>query len=333
MKKKIYNYSHNFYLKNKIFHAKNINQIKKFTKKKYSIVGNMKSYNDAAIGANPISIKKINKIIKFDRVKGIIEVEAGVLLKDFLKVILKDNFIIKALPGSRYVTIGGMVANNTQGKNVRDTFIRDYIVSIKILNNGKIVNCSKKINKKLFNITIGGKGCAGIILSVVFRLTKISFHNNAVLLKKISFKNFKEIPEIFYKNRNNYEYLVVWIDFFSNIFGRGGGRGIFFLANHVNATKKIKIRKEFKIPSLIIRMLNVVSNKKIFAIIFNLFFKINNYFIKLKLYNLYDFYFIQDTLINWNHAFKKKGFYQIQVVCRLEKLEKNICKIKKIKKF
>ena len=66
MKNKLYNYSFNFSLRKNIFFPTNILELKKFVKKKnYSIVGNLRSYNDAAIGNNPLSVRNFKKIINF----------------------------------------------------------------------------------------------------------------------------------------------------------------------------------------------------------------------------------------------------------------------------
>ena len=40
--------------------------------------------------------------------------------------------------------------------------------------NNKIVICSKKKNKKIFDLTVGGYGLTGIIISITLKLKKIS---------------------------------------------------------------------------------------------------------------------------------------------------------------
>ena len=40
----------------------------------------------------------------------------------------KKNFIIKSLPGSRYITLGGMIANNTQGKNIKNWPVSGWLI-------------------------------------------------------------------------------------------------------------------------------------------------------------------------------------------------------------
>ena len=63
------------------------------------------------------------------------------------------------MPGCKYVTIGGMIANNISGKLTKKNKIKYFIQSLKLINHeGKIIECSKIKKKKLFDLTIGGKG-------------------------------------------------------------------------------------------------------------------------------------------------------------------------------
>lgn len=324
MRDKLYNYSFNFFLKKKIFFPKNILQLKKFVKNKsYSIVGNLRSYNDAAIGKNPVSIRNFRKIINFNPQKKIVEVEAGILLSELLEIILKHNLLIKRMPGSKYVTIGGMLANNTQGKIIHEPFIINNIISFKLLRNGKIFRCSRYQNKSLFFLTIGGKGYSGIIISVVLKLDKIK--SDSIVLKKDFFNNPKHLIDKYKNIKYKNEYIVAWADNLSENFN-----GIIFYSNHIKKNIKIKRRKEIKIPNLILLFLNTISFCKIFTQIFNLVFKINNLLRKRNYYNVYDFFFIQDTILNWNYTFKKYGFFQFQYECDINNLNETLQDLKKI---
>lgn len=312
LNKKIHNYSFNFYLGTKIKYPNNLHSLSKLCKSEYNIVGNLYSYNDAAIGKNPISIKKFNKILNFDVKKKTIEAEAGILLNDLIDKTLKKKLIIKSLPGSRYVTLGGIIASNTQGKTTKKCFIKDYIISLKVFHNRKVINCSLYQNKKLFLSTIGGKGCTGIIISAKLRLDKI--YNSSILLQKIFFDDLNDLKSKFLKLKKK-EYLVAWVDNLSTKLD-----GIIFYASHKQKLPiKIK-RKELMIPSIFIYFLNLISSYKIFTFFFNNIFKIQNYLKKKIIYNIFDFFFIQDTLKNWNEVFKKKGFFQFQFRCRFEEM-------------
>ena len=188
--KTIHNFSFTRSVNTKVFYPKNLNELKKNIKTKFSIIGNLRSYGDTALGRyKHISLLNFKKIINFNKQRKIIEVEAGLLLSEFLKYTLKHNLVLPCMPGCKYVTIGGMIANNISGKLIKKNKIKYFIQSLKIINDkGKIIECSKSKNKKLFELTIGGKGRTGPIISAVINLSKIN--SDKVVEKNISFKTF-----------------------------------------------------------------------------------------------------------------------------------------------
>ena len=136
----------------KVYRPENTKEIIKIIKKKknFTIQGNGRSYGDVSLNfQNLIKTEKLNKILNFDKKKGIIEVESGLLLIDLLKTILALGWFIPVTPGTKYVSIGGMVANNVHGKNVNKNQLKYYINQIKLLNlQGKIITSSNRKIKK-----------------------------------------------------------------------------------------------------------------------------------------------------------------------------------------
>ncbi len=310
--KKKYNYSFNYGFNSKIKYPKNLQKLSEICKSNYNIIGNCYSYNDASIGRNPISLKNFKRIINFDIKKKTIEVETGILLEELINITLKNNLIIKSLPGSRYVTLGGIIANNTQGKTLKKCFIRDYIISLKVLHNRKIIECSLSKNRKLFLSTIGGKGCTGIILSAKLKLDKI--YSSTIMLEKVFFNNLEELNSKFKKLKKS-DYLVAWIDNLSKNLD-----GIIFFATHSKNLSYKKQRSIIKIPQIMIYFLNIISFQRFFTFVFNKIFKFENYLRKKVTYHIFDFFFIQDTIKNWNEIFRDKGFFQYQFSCKFSEL-------------
>jgi hypothetical protein len=318
--RRLNNYSFNFYSNSKIKYPKTEDDLLRLSKKKYNTIGNLRSYNDAAIGKNPINLKNLNNILNFNYQKKTIEVEAGITINDLFTIILKKKLIIKSVPGSSYVTIGGMIANNTIGKTINKSFIENYIISLKIIHNKKIIKCSLKKNKKLFLSTIGGKGTTGIIISAKLRLDKIS--SESILVKKVFFNNISDLKSKFLSIKKK-EYCVAWVDALSNNFD-----GIIFFASHQKNLAKKEKRKEFVIPSLVVFVLKIINKYQIFILIFNKIFKLSNYLKKNVTCNIYDFFFSLDTIRNWNKIFEKKGFFQFQYSSLLDNLEDNLKNLK-----
>ena len=140
---------------------------------------------------NPV-VGKLCMDLYFDKKNGVIEIESGLLLKDLLPIITQEGWFIPVTPGTKYVSLGGMVANNIHGKNTYKNQIKYYIKKIKLITvNKKIILCSKKKNKKIFDLTIGGYGLSGIILTITLKLRKIYSVN--MDQKIVEFKNFTRL--------------------------------------------------------------------------------------------------------------------------------------------
>jgi len=187
-----------------------LNDIKSilFNNRNITIQGNRRSYGDVCLGDKILSTKNLSKIIYFNKKKGEIFVESGVLLKKILQIIIPCGWFLHSTPGTKYVSIGGMVANNIHGKNNKNNLFKNSIIEITLIDGaGKIITCSPKKNKKIFDITVGGFGLSGLILRVKFKLKKIS--SNYISQRIIEFKGFKKF---FYLSKIiNYEYVVFWI--------------------------------------------------------------------------------------------------------------------------
>ena len=60
-------------------------------------------------------------MINFDKKKGKIKVQSGILLKNLLEKTIPDGWSVPVSPGTKYVSIGGMVVSNVHGKNQHGT--------------------------------------------------------------------------------------------------------------------------------------------------------------------------------------------------------------------
>ena len=180
MEKQLSGWSRNKFFKCKTFEPKNLIELQKLKIKKIITRGMGRSYGDSSIQKKSTLVtKNINKVINLDLKKKIIEVEAGIKIQDLLKIIIPKNFFLPVTPGSKYISIGGMVASDVHGKNHhRSGSFRNHIIELKIIDEkGKLHICSKNKNKTLFNYTIGGMGLTGIIYSCKFRLISIKSEN------------------------------------------------------------------------------------------------------------------------------------------------------------
>ena len=311
MKKQFSGWARNRIFKCNFFEPKNLLELKKIIKKKIIPRGMGRSYGDSSIKKNSILLThKFNKILKLDIKNKIIEVESGLSIKELLKIIIPKNLFLPVTPGSQNISIGGMVASDVHGKNHhKKGSFRHQILEIKLIDeNRKLLICSKRQNRQLFNYTIGGMGLTGIIYSCKFRLIKIN--TNLIFYEKIKTLNLKETIEKL-KAGNKWDYSVGWIDSSAN--SHKLGRAIIYQGKHISSPKKIKLQYKEN---------NVLTIKKLFPSwllnfftikILNSFFYLINIQSKSKI-NIFDYFYQLDKIKNWNLIYGKKGFISYQLV-------------------
>ena len=281
--------------------------------------GNGRSYGDAAIGAiSTVSMKNFNKVNFFDENTGELVAEAGLLLKDVIKMFLPKGWFPYVTPGSKFVTIGGMVAANVHGKNQhKDGCLINFINWIEILNaEGQLIKCSKDINNELFNWTVGGMGLTGIIVNISLKLRKVE--TSWIKQKILVTKNLEQTIDLI-ENNSNYSYSVAWIDSMKK--GNSLGRSIIFLGEHAkiedlkkkNQNKPLYQKKNvifnipFNFPSWVINKFSLYFLN--WFIYWQSFFKQNK-----KIVEIEKFFYPLDNIGNWNAIYGHKGFIQYQCV-------------------
>ncbi|MDB5473330.1 MAG: FAD/FMN-containing dehydrogenase protein, partial [Devosia sp.] len=138
--------------------------------------GNGRAYGDAAIGRDwSLGTSRLNRMKAFDAATGVLTAEAGVLLSDILHSFVPRGYFPPVVPGTKHVTIGGMIASDVHGKNHhRDGGFGAFLQSLQlVLPGGQTLQCSRTENAELFHATIGGMGLTGVIAEASFTLRRI----------------------------------------------------------------------------------------------------------------------------------------------------------------
>src|SRR5947209_1394 len=78
-----------------------------------------RSYGDVCLneGGRLIVTDRLDRIISFDRARGILRAEAGLTFERLLRVTVPHGWFAPVVPGTKFVTLGGAVANDVHGKN------------------------------------------------------------------------------------------------------------------------------------------------------------------------------------------------------------------------
>jgi FAD/FMN-containing dehydrogenase len=337
MKKKIANWGNYPVMESNEVEFRSLNELKQIVSASTSAIarGNGRCYGDASLSDVTISTLKFDKILFFDTANGIFECQSGVTLDQILDVIVPEGWFLPVTPGTKFVTIGGVVASDVHGKNhhVDGAFSRHVIELTLMLSNGETITCSKNENADLFEATCGGMGLTGIIVSVKFQLKKIE--TSYINEKKIKVDDLEELLELFEANKH-YTYSVAWIDCLKK--GKGFGRSVLMLGEHaklneLNDTQKAKgalalpkkksINFPINLPSFVlnnftVRLFNFVFYHKNFK-------KEKNSIIPYE-----PFFYPLDAILHWNRGYGKKGFVQYQFVIPMENKEGLITILKKI---
>lgn len=194
--------------------------------------GNGRAYGDAAIGERvTLSTHGLNRMKAFDPATGSLTVEAGVLLSDILQHFVPRGFFPPVVPGTRLVSVGGMIASDVHGKNHhRDGSFGQHVEHFKlVLPGGETVTCSPHENAPLFTATLGGMGLTGIIVEATFTMKRLE---TGWVRQKVSAANdlgsaLKALDET-----GGSTYSVAWVD--GTARGASLGRSIVFSGEHAS---------------------------------------------------------------------------------------------------
>jgi len=195
--------------------------------------GNGRAYGDSAVSrTNTIHMKHFNRMLDFNADSGQLVTEAGVLLADVIKVFLPRGWFPVVTPGTKFVTIGGMIAADVHGKNHhKDGSFGTYVDWIDVANaDSTLQRCSKTQNTDLFEWTIGGMGLTGVILRAAIRLRPVS--SAWIEQRTLVANNIKHAIELF-EQSHDATYSVAWIDCLQK--GSALGRSLVMLGEHVEA--------------------------------------------------------------------------------------------------
>jgi len=168
----------------------------------------------------------LDRFISFDPQSGLLRAEAGATLSQFLAFTVPRGWFLPTTPGTRFVTLGGAVANDVHGKNHHHA--GTFGCHIKPLDFFEVTATAtdgwfRPRRILAFAATIGGLGLTGVIEWVEIQLARIS--SSYLDLETLPFDNVEAFWALIDESVEKYEPTVAWIDCVSR--GEKFGRGIF----------------------------------------------------------------------------------------------------------
>lgn len=279
--------------------------------KKILSVGGLRSYSDVCYNDDGLVINNryLNHFIDFDRENGILTAEAGVTLKQILELTTPEGWFLPVTPGTKYVTLGGALANDVHGKNHHnDGSFGCFVIAFELTrSNGERMICDLNTNTSFYYATIGGLGLTGWITWVKIKLLRIK--NNCIVTKALRFNNLHGFFELNKEFESKHKYTVSWVDCTAS--GNQLGRGIFYIGDHSEVGEGIDFHEK-KLSLPFVPPFSLVN--KINLKLFNQFYY-NKKLCENEVIQHYEpFFYPLDKISNWNNIYGKRGFYQYQCV-------------------
>lgn len=274
--------------------------------------GNGRSYGDSCLASSGrvLHARSLSRFISVDWQTGVLVAEAGVTLQEVLQLSIPRGWFLSVTPGTKFVTLGGALANDVHGKNHfrRGTFGRHVKSFGLVRSDSASLICSPQENSALFAATIGGLGLTGFIEWVELQLMPIQ--SGIMNTTEIRFNSLSDFFVLSAELDQGHEYSVAWIDCLAK--GRSLGRGIYSVADHAQEGElAYQVRAALNVPfTPPVSMVNQVSLK-----IFNALYYHKRKEGREERKTGYDAYFYPlDAVLNWNRMYGPKGFQQYQCV-------------------
>lgn len=276
--------------------------------------GNGRSYGDSCLAdsGHVLAMTGLNRIVAVDWERGVLRAESGILLADILACALPRGWFLPVVPGTRFVTLGGAIANDVHGKNHhrRGTF-GCHVTALGLLRNGEEVVCSPEREPELFAATVGGLGLSGVILWAELRLMPVGSDRIEVLTQR--FGSLSEFFALSAEYDERHEYAVAWVDCVAR---RGGvGRGVAFWGDHAaagrvragGAARGASWEMPWTPPVSLVNRWSVAA--------FNLaYWHRHPAGRERSETGVEPFFFPLDGIGSWNRIYGRKGFQQFQCV-------------------
>jgi len=273
-----------------------------------------RSYGDSCLndGGSLLLTRALNHFLAFDEEQGLLQCEAGVNLDEVLRFIVPRGWFLPTTPGTKFVTVGGAIANDIHGKNHHraGTFGCNVTRFELLRSNGERLLCSPEQNSALFAATIGGLGLTGIITWAEFRLRRIS--NSMIEMESLPYANLSEFIEISAESDEHFEHTVAWLDCLAE--GPSLGRGIFMRGNHagpenhdlrVHRAPSLSVPVEF--PDFVLNQYSIKA--------FNALYYAKGCLANTRSTVHYEpFFYPLDAINHWNRIYGRRGFFQYQFV-------------------
>jgi decaprenylphospho-beta-D-ribofuranose 2-oxidase len=278
-----------------------------------------RSYGDSSLPARPsdrvVSTVLADRVLDFDVQAGVLRAEAGLSLAEVNRLVMPRGWFPPVTPGTKFVTLGGMVASDVHGKNhhIAGCFGQHVRKLVLRLADDSVVSASPSENSDLFDATIGGMGLLGHILEVEFQLESIA--SPWIWQESERIGNIDEFLSAFAGSAAKWPMTMGWIDCVTG--GSALGRGILIAGRWATVEEAgTELPKQPRKLSVPIDMPGWAPNPFTnLARLFNFAYYWKHLpRSKRGVVTPEQFFYPLDAILHWNRAYGSRGFTQYQCV-------------------
>jgi FAD/FMN-containing dehydrogenase len=276
--------------------------------------GRGRSYGDACLnnGGTLLDTAALDRVLAFDADTGVVRCEAGLSLAGLLAFAVPKGWFLPVTPGTKFVTVGGAIANDVHGKNHhRDGTFGRFVPRFELWRStGEKRLCSPTENAELYRATIGGLGLTGLVRWAEVQLIPVA--SDGIAMRRERFGGLDDFFRINAEANARSRYTVAWID--TTATGASLGRGLYIEGDHAPGrlpppgdASAPKLRVPFDAPSALLNRFSVRA--------FNAaYYRQQLKPVVRKRVHYEPFFYPLDALGDWNRLYGKRGFFQYQFV-------------------
>ncbi|MVS97919.1 FAD-binding oxidoreductase [Devosia marina] len=286
-------------------------------------VGLRRSYGDSNLNPNErlIDMTGLDRLIEFDRSTGILRCEAGISLHQLNQILVPSGWFMPTTPGTRFVTLGGAIANDVHGKNHHSAGSIGCAVRALTLARSDGTLQPIRSGDPLFLATLGGMGLTGVIVDAEIQLSRIG--SAWLENERIAFSSVGDFFKLAHES-TAFEHTVAWIDCAAQ--GPKLGRGVFQRANWCNDGEYAAPKKGAE-PSLPLDFPQWALNRHSIRVFNNFYNWMQTRGSAVRREHYQPFFYPLDSLRNWNRMYGAAGFYQYQCVIPTEAAKEAVTRL------
>ncbi len=276
-----------------------------------------RSYGDAALntGKRVLGLRRLDRFLSFDAKTGTLRCEAGVCLDQIIRHFAPLGWFPLITPGTKFVTVGGCIANDVHGKahHAQGCFSSSVRSLRVLLADGRVLQASREENADLFWAQFGGLGLLGVIVDATITLRAVS--TTYFRQKAVACESLESLMDAIDAHDAEYPYSVGTLD--TTAMGQHLGRGVLTVGDHASVdelpsgTEPLHVvgappvSVPFELPTW---ALNSVTSKVVNAVIAQVLRH------GRPIAHSESFFYPLDAIAHWNRAYGAAGFTQYQFV-------------------